>query len=182
MSESDVISDSDIIKKHNSDVEAKGESENVSERSEGLSGTVGVGRPRSGESESERSGNDAGRDSGSTNRSGRRELRHDSGVDEQADDGRISGDGSGAKTSTADERNDSKGNAERGTEVPVITKKVDKIEADIAKGAEIRKGIITFLKRQRPKIVARNPKKRYQANVEAIKRRKRLNRKVERLP
>ena len=168
--------DNDIIKKDNSDVKAKEETENVSERSEGLSGAVGVGRPGSGESESERSGNDAGRDSGNANRSGRRELRHDSGIDEQADNGKLSGNESGTEASTVDERNDSKGNEERGTEVPVISKKADKVEADIAKG-KVKDPRDTQGNNYVPKDTkteSRSPKKRYQANVEAIKLLKKL--------
>lgn len=168
--------DNDIIKKDNSDVKSKEETENVSERSEGLSGAVGVGRPGSGESESERSGNDAGRDSGNANRSGRRELRHDSGIDEQADNGKLSGNGSRAEASTVDERNDSKGNEERGTEVPVISKKADKVEADIAKG-KVKDPRDTQGNNYVPKDTkteSRSPKKRYQANVEAIKLLKKL--------
>lgn len=168
--------DNDIIKKDNSDVKSKEETENVSERSKGLSGAVGVGRPRGGESESERSGNDAGRDSGNANRSGRRELRHDSGIDEQADNGKLSGNGSRAEASTVDERNDSKGNEERGTEVPVISKKADKVEADIAKG-KVKDPRDTQGNNYVPKDTkteSRSPKKRYQANVEAIKLLKKL--------
>lgn len=135
--------DDGIIKEDNSGVTKKEEPENVSERSERLGGRVGVGRPRKGENEGERSGNDASRDSGNADRSGGRELRLNSGDNEQANDGRVSGDGRGTEASTSDKRNDSKGNEERGTEVPVISKKADKVEADIAVGkAKDPRGII----------------------------------------
>ena len=84
--------------------------------------------------------------------------------------------GSRAEASTVDERNDSKGNEERGTEVPVISKKADKVEADIAKG-KVKDPRDTQGNNYVPKDTkteSRSPKKRYQANVEAIKLLKKL--------
>ncbi len=163
--------DDGIIKEDNSGVTKKEEPENVSERSEGLGGRVGVGRPRKGESEGERSGNDASRDSGNADRSGGRELRLNSGDNEQANDGGVSGDGRGTEASTSDKRNDSKGNEKRGTEVPVISKKADKAEADIATG-KVKDPRDTQGNHYTPKDAKtekRSPDERYAANVEAIK-------------
>lgn len=158
----------DIIKEDNSDVSIKEETNDVPERGEGLGGAVGMGRPRTGESEgkepAETTGSDSKDEGGDSGRKLREESSGNARADERENEGSVSvatGEGTG------NGRDDSTGN-ESGRVAPSV--KVEKVEEDIAKG-KVKDARDTSGNDYTPAKVTtenRSPKKRCEANIDAI--------------
>ena len=161
--------DGDTIATERSKVDTK-EDENVSRGVSRPSGPVEMGRPGESGTNGKGTGENAGGDSTGKNRKSGQEHAGDTGSAEPASKGKAQGESRGAGTGNAVEQNVSNGDETGGTEKPVISKKADKVEADIAAGkvkdARDVPGNSYTLK---PTNEIKNKKERVKKNIEAIK-------------
>lgn len=162
------IENNDIMKEDNSNVSNKEESENVPERSAGLSGTVGMGESRSSEGEGTRNENTVEGNSKDEGGNSGRELREKSSSNAGTDEGKTERSVSDTPTERVGNGRDDSARNESGGIEPTV--KVENVEKDIAVG-KVKNARDTSGNDYIPtkaETENRSPKKRCEANIDAI--------------